>query len=427
MDNIYVKPSADVKRVSVATDLVDDVHYPIYKPAVSEEGAEPVPVSAANPMPVKEVPNVLATDAWGRTKAILDYSIFHGLFTVDVPPSMWLEFVDGVEVASTNFTSEGGALVCTGVNGQVNTLKSKRHPRYQPNRGYLYSTSMIIDTAANAVNHDFGSFTDTSGLFFRVNAGRVYAVVRTTANAVTTESVEEIAFTGDLTKGNIFDIQAQWRGVGNIKFFINLVEVYEFQNLGTLSGLSINNPAMPMAYEMSGEGVMRSGCVDVSSEGGEKDTRQLGFTGSGEVSLSNNEIPIIVLWIQPTITYEGIQIENTFDAALRRLTAYATDTAFFRGYYTRDASKFVGTTWSPVDSGVTGQLAAVTSAITIDNLNGMTTIESRRVPSNGSIEVSNPDEQYGDFYLTGGDYIVLTLQAKNATDGGVSLDWGTEI
>ena len=52
MDNIYVKPSADVKRVSVATDLVDDVHYPIYKQAFSADGVAPVPVSADDPMPV---------------------------------------------------------------------------------------------------------------------------------------------------------------------------------------------------------------------------------------------------------------------------------------------------------------------------------------------------------------------------------------
>ena len=439
MDNIFVKPSADVKRVPVATEVVDGVHYPIYKPAVSAEGADPVHVSDANPMPVSLVdvseaaplpvalPGGLLSDAWGRSKVALDFSVFHGMFTVDVPASMWIEDVDGVEVDATNFTSAGGALLCTGVNGQTNRLLSKRHPRYQPNRGYLYSSSMLVDTAANAIDHDFGSFTETSGMFFRVNAGSIYAVLRTTVSAVTTERVEEITFEGDLTKGNIFDIQAQWRGVGNIKFFINLVQVYEFENLGTLSDLSVNNPAMPIGFSVNGLGSMRCGCVDISSEGGLKDTRQLGFTGSGEIPLSNQEVAVLALWIQPTITYEGIEVRNTFDAALRRLSAFADGSSLFKAYYTRDASKFVGTTWSPADSGAAGQVAAVTSAIVIDSLTGMTTIESRRIPANGSIEVSNPDEQYGDFYLTGGDYIVLTLTAKANVDGGASLDWGTEI
>ena len=367
-------------------------------------------------------------DAWGRQKVVNDYSIFHGMFTFAVPYSMWIEEIDQVEQTTrTNFTSASGALLCTGVNGQTNVLFSKRHPRYQPNRGYLYSVSMIVDTAANAINHDFGAFTETSGLFFRVNAGVLYAVLRTTINNTTTENAQVIPFTGDLTKGNIFDIQAQWRGVGNIKFFINLELVYEFDHLGTLTDLSVNNPAMPIAFSLNGVGSMRCGCADISSEGGNKDTRQLGFTGTGEINLSNTETAYLVLQIEKYLTYEGGQVRNTLDIALRRLTAFADDPTLFQAYYTRDATKFVGTTWSSTDSGVIGQLAAVNGDIVIDNLLGMTRIESRRVPNNSSLEISNPDEQYGDFYLTGGDYIVITLEAKNATLGGTSLDWGTEI
>lgn len=52
-DNIRVKPSADESEaVSVATDLVASVHYPIYKIGVSIEGAPPVHVSATNPLPM---------------------------------------------------------------------------------------------------------------------------------------------------------------------------------------------------------------------------------------------------------------------------------------------------------------------------------------------------------------------------------------
>jgi hypothetical protein len=390
----------------------------------------PLPVTIDSPIPlqVNTGLNELNRDAWGRGKAVADFSIFHGMFTFNVPDSMWIEEVDTVEqVTKVNFTSASGALLCTGVNGQTNVLFSKRHPRYQPNRGYLYSSSMIIDTAANAINHDFGSFTETSGAFFRVNAGLLYAVLRTTISNVTTENVQLIAFAGDLTKGNVFDIQAQWRGVGNIKFFINLESVYEFNHLGTLTDLSINNPAMPIAFSLDGLGSMRCGCVDISSEGGSKDTRQLGFTGTGELNLSNQETAYLVLRMEKYLTYEGGQVRNTLDIAFRRLAAYADDPTLFRAYYTRDATKFVGTTWSATDSGHIGQLAAVDGDIVIDNLLGMIRIEERRIPNNSSLEISNPDEEHGDFYLTGGDYVVATLEAKNVTLGGISLDWGTEI
>jgi hypothetical protein len=381
-----------------------------------------------NPLPVNISKNQLGFDAWGRAKAVTDHSVFHGMFTFDVPFEMWVEEIDTVEQATrTNFSSASGALLCVGVNGQTNYLYSKRNPRYQPNRGYLYSSSMIIDTAANAINHDFGSFTETSGLFFRVNAGLIYAVSRSTINNVTTENVELIAYQGDLTKGNVYDIQAQWRGVGNIKFFINLELVHSFDYLGTLTDLSVSNPAMPLAFSLNGTGSMRCGCVDLSSEGGKKDTRQLGFANSDEISLSAAEVPVLVLQLEKYVPYEGGMVRNTLDVALRRLSAFADDSSMFRVYYTRNLSKFTGTVWQAVDSGGVGQLKSIRPDIVIDNLLGMDLIESRRIPANDSIDVSNPDEQYGDYYLTGGDIILVTIEAKNQTLGGASLDWGTEI
>ena len=54
-------------------------------------------------------------------------------------------------------------------------------------------------------------------------------------------------------------------------------------------------------------------------------------------------------------------------------------------------------------------------------------INTKRIPANGNVELRNPDEQLGDFYLTHGDYLLVTMQAKNATQGGASMVWGAEI
>ena len=372
--------------------------------------------------------NELGFDAWDRAKTVSDFSLFHGMFTFDVPFTMWVEEINSIEQpVRTNFSSASGALLCTGVDGQVNTLISKRHPRYQPNRGWLYSGSMLIDTATNNVNHDFGAFTDTSGLFFRVILGQLFAILRTTINGVTTDKVRLTSFTGDLVAGNVYDIQAQWRGVGNIKFFVNLELVYTFDNLGTLGNLSVNNPALPMAFSLNGLGSMRCGCVDLTSEGGGKDTRQLGFANTGEISLASTETAVLILQMERLITYEGDQVRNTQDIALRRISGYADDNTLFKIYYTRDATKFTGSTFTPTNSGGLGHSMAINGGAVIDDLLGMDLFESTRIPANGSKEVENPDQLYGDLYLTGGDFLVVTLEAKNQTLGGASLDWGTEI
>lgn len=51
-DNIKVRPSQG--GVNVATDVVDDVHYPIYKTAIGDQG-EAVFVSATDPLPISDV------------------------------------------------------------------------------------------------------------------------------------------------------------------------------------------------------------------------------------------------------------------------------------------------------------------------------------------------------------------------------------
>ena len=53
MDNIDVKPSTNRNAVSVATDVVDGVHIPIYKQAIGGDG-EANPVGYDNPIPVQD-------------------------------------------------------------------------------------------------------------------------------------------------------------------------------------------------------------------------------------------------------------------------------------------------------------------------------------------------------------------------------------
>jgi len=88
-----------------------------------------------------EVPkNELGYDAWGRLKAVNDDSLFHGMFTYNVPVSTWYEAINGVVGATTNCTSEDGALkVTAGATLNDDTyLRCYLYPRDEPNRGSLF-------------------------------------------------------------------------------------------------------------------------------------------------------------------------------------------------------------------------------------------------------------------------------------------------
>lgn len=217
--------------------------------------------------------NDLGLDAWGRPKMVSDRSIVHGMFSFNVPVTTWKETFNGTERAITNASSVDGKLVLTsGATFNDGTILSTyRNPRYQPNRGYLYSTAGIIPNVSDSGIRRWGVFTEDNGVYFSLEVGTLYAVVKTTVGGVTTEDKKAITLGDiDLSKGNVFDIQFQWRGVGNYKFFINLKEVVSFDYLGTLTDLSMSNPALPIAfqcYNLGQEVEMHFGCVDVTSEG----------------------------------------------------------------------------------------------------------------------------------------------------------------
>ena len=348
--------------------------------------------------------NELGYDAWGRNKVVADFSLFHGVFTHEVSQRMWLEVIDDVESTTmTTFTSENGMLKCVGIDGSEVRMQSKRHPRYQPNKGHLYSNSMMLPDNTNAVNQDFGIFTPESGIFFRANNGILYAVRATTYNDVYTEYAEAMTLPSgiDLSKGNIFDIQMQWRGVGDIKFFVNQVLCHTMELLGTQDYITVSNPALPIGFRVNGIATMFCGCVDVTSEGGHQENRQYlstsTSTDSGSIPVNLYNEPIIAIRVPDT--FKG-QI-NTRDFALTRITGYSDNKSILRVWGTRDATAITLSTdiWKGVKTEV--QDDPLDNLHKIENLSGnmsidlakMKLLHSIRIPNDGSAQITNPEDR----------------------------------
>lgn len=51
-DNIKVNPSSEQESVSVATDNIDNVHYPVYKMAIGDDGEADL-IDKSNRVPVQ--------------------------------------------------------------------------------------------------------------------------------------------------------------------------------------------------------------------------------------------------------------------------------------------------------------------------------------------------------------------------------------
>lgn len=394
-----------------------------------------------NNLKVKLSKNDLGLDAWGRPKISIDNSIFHGMFTHNVPVASWYEIInDVVQVDIINSISVNGALhIQSGAALNDKTvLRTYRNPRYEPNRGYLYSTSSIIDNPEALQTRRFGVGTSESGTFFSLESGVLYGVIRTTRDSITYDDKIPIDTTGiDLTKGNTFDIQFQWRGVGDYIFFINLKEVANSKYLGKLSNLSMFNPANPIFFEsinLGDNNIMKFGCVDVTSEGGKDNGKTYGSVSisnlSGQVSITGYNVPVIAIRSKAVVN----GLINTRDTLALLASAYSDNKSILRIWATRDFTAITPNDqlWKDFGDGhleyIEYNNPNVVTPMTFDTTKA-TLIFGCRVGADLTYATSALFNGRANIYLTPSDMFIFTMHRENGISAnvGVTFEFAEEI
>lgn len=392
--------------------------------------------SPFTPHPIRTIPGQGGTtlDAWGTQKSVTDHSLFRGIFTFEVPKAQWILYEDGSEVSTfTAATSVGGGLNLSS-NSNESILFTRRHNRYQPNRGQHYAASIILpDPTADGVR-DFGMFTSNDGIFFRLKSDGLYAVRVRNGELIQEEAIET-HFDIDFSKGNIYDIQAQLRGVGWINFFIgNPITgypelVHTFKLLNTDSEFTVEDMALPVAFRCTNvteDVVLKCGCVDLSSEGGRRNTEVYSSAYSESVSIST-DTPVLIIRQPGTINSK----ENTRDISLVRATFICDKKSVFKVWTTRDPIAITGATFKKahsetfIETDSPNMDPTAVRATAIDTAK-MRLLGIRPVLANTASFLDNPSPDTIEVIITRGDYVVITGTASTGT-ADVSLEWGEEV
>ena len=383
----------------------------------------------------------LRADAWGIQKVSLPYSIFHGMWTFDIPESMWFMYHNGTQVySSSNITSVGGmARVATGGGVTSALLESRECPRYQPNRGHLFSTALLApNPTANAIR-EWGVGTEQNCVCFRLKGdGKLYAVRISGGILKDEEEIDTSAIKGfDVSKNNIYDIQFQWRSAGNYKFYIGNPEtgasqlVHKLCNLGQLTEASIQDPAVPIRFLVvsNSEVSMDVGCADVTSENGSQEPLQYESADISNRAVNGTNAPVMAIHSPLTVGATG-RI-NTRSITLARISVTCDKRAVFRVWSTRNPAAFTGATFRDVNQGsfiktdspdsAVGAVSA--TAVNTALMNRITTIPTQALQSR---EVDNPYPQGIVFPVVRGDYVVVTCTATSANADCV-IEWGEAI
>jgi hypothetical protein len=375
----------------------------------------------------------LTADAWGVQKVSLPYSLFSGMFTFDIPQTKWMMYHNGTQVyTSTNIISENseGVLRTTEANHTLR-IESRTCPRYQANRGHLFSTALWCPSKTAAGTREWGVGTTENGVEFRLKAdGKLYAVLRSGGVQKYEQEIDTSKVAGfDVEKGNVYDIQYQWRGVGNYKFFINLTHVHTFDHLGTLTALSMENPALParIAATRTTEDVeVHVGCVDITSENGKSDQLEYGSAFATNVSTGTNT-PILVIR-QPLLI--GSET-NTRDLTLARISLNCSKKATFKVWTTRDATAFTGGTFVSINQGSyvecdSPDTKAGAVRVTAVNTTKLRFVTAANVEAAVPRDIDNPWPAGIVFPIVRGDYVVVTCTASTAVSDAV-IEFGEHI
>lgn len=394
----------------------------------------PVSIASMPITPVKIGDGDITQDAWGIQKVSFPHSLLHGLWTFDIPASMWFMYENGSQVyTSTNIVSTNGAAVLTtSATKTALVMESRECPRYQPNRGHLFSTALWCPSKTNDGVRDWGVQTAENGVFFRLKAdGLLYAVLKSGGVEVKEEVITTSGVTAfDVQKGNVYDIQYQWRGVGNYKFFINLQLVHTFSSLGTLTALSMQNPALPASFKCTrttADVSMSIGCCDITSENGNSDQEEYMAAYAAAVSTTGTDKPVLVLFNPLTIN----GVTNTRTVTISSFSVINTKKSVFKVWRTRTLADITGATfqtvgngsWMQTDSPNTTAGAVRATAATVANMRFITAIPvEAAVPR--VVDITNPN--IVKFNMVRGDYIVITNDGA-AASSEVVVNWGEQI
>ena len=304
----------------------------------------------------------IAHDAWWRPKTILDKSIFHWLWTFDVPYRVWITYEDWTEILAYNSTRITSAnwwldMVSWTTTWNTSLLKSRRNPRYQPNRWHLYSTALRADNVSTWIRRWWianANWTLEDWTFFELSWWNLYAVIYSEwvefkKELIDTSWIQTVSPTTwelvdfDVTKWNLYDIQFQWRWVWDYLFFINQKLVHVIRNLWTLTNVSISNPWLSVMYYTENtdwtEVSLWVWCVDVTSEWWQLEwLTYTWISNNDDVSVTSKSppVPMIAAFNRTSFKWRT----NTRDAQLLRVTISTDQDARFLIYVTRDSTAF---------------------------------------------------------------------------------------
>jgi len=338
-------------------------------------------------------------------------------------------------------------------NGSKMYVETKRVFPYQPGKSLTIVDSFAMAQPKSGLRQRVGYFGITGGVTAGTPYNGVYlqqdgltlSVCLTSASLGTTQTVTQSNWNGDkfdgtgdsgvtidVTKGNIFWLDVEWLGVGDVRtgFFIDgkPVVAHTFYNTNKNSTTYMTTACLPLRYEIentagqTGSSTMKQICSTILSEGGyEGFSRRYNVTHSGTtpytLTTAGTQYPLVAIRLAPD-RLDSIIVPSNISVAIE---PGINNKPLVVQYRILLNPTLTGNTWATHFNG------NVQYNVTATGVTGGTDIIGGYLSSSGTLEVSSINDfnfQLGRTQLGVSDTFVLVLvPTENDTEGYTDLSW----
>jgi len=241
-------------------------------------------------------------------------------------PNLWDSLTATGGTTSHVAAQSGLRVEVTGASGSTADLVTNTYYKYQSGYTQLLSISIInSDTGQANQVRQWGYFDDGDGLFFQVSGTAVSIVERTstsgspvdTTYAKASWNVDPLDGTGpsgvtlDVSKGNIYEIEFQWFGVGKARYFIDGILVHEVAHANALTVPYMRTGNLPVRFRVTNTGASSAGsltliCARVASQGQIHDPFEWVYSVASPTDKLVGVTEVPVLAIRPKATFNSI-------------------------------------------------------------------------------------------------------------------------
>jgi len=267
----------------------------------------------------------LRSDAFDVLRTSNPAALFDDYHKYGINPNRWgTDVVTGGTVTHVPLQSAAN-IAATATSGSRARLRSRTFFRYQSGRGQAIRQSVYSSDAGVAnQRRRWGYFDESNGFFWELDGTTFQVVRRTNTSGTPTDTAITQAnfnydkldgtgasgFTLDVAKGNIYEIDFSWLGVGRVRWFVNGILAHEETYSNTLAVPYMQTAVLPIQYEVVNTGAAAIGsitnvCSTVYSDGGNI-VPAYAFGARNTVDIAVGTTETLLMAIRPKATLNSI-------------------------------------------------------------------------------------------------------------------------